>query len=90
MSNTIRIKKRSASGSAGSPSSLSPSEIAFNENDLKLYYGFGDDGSTPPNASSIITIGGSGAFSIRQIQELQIQFYLALRLDLPLLLHLEL
>ena len=62
MSNTIRIKKRSASGSAGSPSSLSPSEIAFNENDLKLYYGFGDDGSTPPNASSIITIGGSGAF----------------------------
>ena len=62
MSNTIRIKKRAASGSAGSPSSLSPSEIAFNENDLKLYYGFGDDGSTPPNASSIITIGGSGAF----------------------------
>jgi len=62
MSNTIRIKKRAASGSAGAPSSLSPSEIAFNENDLKLYYGFGDDGSTPPNASSIITIGGSGAF----------------------------
>ena len=62
MSNTIRIKKRSASGSAGSPSSLSPSEIAFNENDLKLYYGFGDDGSTPPNASSIITIGGCGAY----------------------------
>jgi len=62
MSNTIRIKKRAASGSAGAPSSLSPSEVAFNENDLKLYYGFGDDGSTPPNASSIITIGGSGAF----------------------------
>ena len=62
MSNTIRIKKRSSSGSAGAPSSLSPSELAFNENDLKLYYGFGDDGSTPPAASSIITIGGSGAF----------------------------
>ena len=62
MSNTIRIKKRAASGSAGSPSSLSPSELAFNENDLKLYYGFGDNGSTPPSASSIITIGGSGAF----------------------------
>ena len=44
MSNTIRIKKRAASGSAGAPSSLSPSELAFNENDLKLYYGFGDDG----------------------------------------------
>ena len=62
MSNTIRIKKRAASGSAGAPSSLSPSEVAFNENDLKLYYGFGDDGATPPAASSIITIGGSGAF----------------------------
>ena len=62
MSNTIRIKKRAASGSAGAPSSLSPSELAFNENDLKLYYGFGDNRSTPPSASSIITVGGSGAF----------------------------
>ena len=61
MSNTIRIKKIASSGSAGAPSSLSPSELAFNENDLKLYYGFGDDGSTPPAASSIITIGGAGA-----------------------------
>ena len=62
MSNTIRIKKRASSGSAGAPSSLSPSELAFNENDLKLYYGFGDDGQSPPAASSIITIGGAGAF----------------------------
>ena len=31
MSNTIRIKKRAASGSAGAPSSVSPYEIAFNE-----------------------------------------------------------
>ena len=62
MSNTIRIKKRSSSGSAGAPSSLFPSELAFNENDLKLYYGFGDDGQSPPSASSIITIGGAGAF----------------------------
>jgi len=60
MSNTIRIKKRAASGSAGAPSSLSPSELAFNEADLKLYYGFGDTGSN--EASSIITVGGSGAF----------------------------
>ena len=60
MSNTIRIKKRAASGSAGAPSSLNPSELAFNEADLKLYYGFGDTGSN--EASSIITIGGSGAF----------------------------
>ena len=62
MSNTIRIKKRAASGSAGAPSSLSPSELAFNEADLKLYNGFGDNGSTPPSASSIITVGGAGAF----------------------------
>ena len=62
MSNTIRIKKRAASGSAGSPSSLFPSELAYNENDNKLYYGFGDDGQSPPSATSIITIGGSGAF----------------------------
>ena len=62
MSNTIRIKKRAASGSAGSPSSLFPSELAYNENDNKLYYGFGDDGQSPPGASSIITIGGAGAF----------------------------
>jgi len=62
MSNTIRIKKRASSGSAGAPSSLSPSELAFNEADLKLYYGFGDNGSTPPSASSIIPIGGAGAF----------------------------
>ena len=60
MSNTIRIKKRAASGSAGSPSSLAPSELAFNEADLKLYYGFGDTGSN--EASSIITVGGAGAF----------------------------
>jgi len=62
VANTIRIKKRAASGADGAPSSLSPSELAFNESDLKLYYGFGDNGSTPPSASSIIPIGGSGAF----------------------------
>jgi len=69
MSNTIRIKKRAASGSAGAPSSLSPSELAFNENDLKLYYGFGDNGSTPPSASSIITVGGSGAFVSKTVTQ---------------------
>jgi len=62
VANTIRIKKRAASGADGAPSSLFPSELAFNESDLKLYYGFGDNGSTPPSASSIITVGGSGAF----------------------------
>ena len=60
MASTIRIKKRAATGSAGAPSSLASSELAFNESDLKLYYGFGDGGSA--DASSIIAIGGSGAF----------------------------
>lgn len=56
---TIRLKKRAASGAAGAPSSLAPSEIAFNEADKKLYYGFGDDGSG--GASSILSIAGEGA-----------------------------
>jgi len=60
MANTIRIKKRAASGADGAPSSLASSELAFNESDLKLYYGFGDNGSAV--ATSVITVGGSGAF----------------------------
>lgn len=62
MASTIRIKKRAASGSAGAPSSLASSELAFNENtsDKKLYYGYGDNGSGV--ATSIIAIGGPGAF----------------------------
>jgi len=62
MANTIRIKKRSSSGDAGAPGTLAPSEIAFNENssDLTLWYGYGDDGDG--TSSSVIAIGGSGAF----------------------------
>ena len=56
---TIRLKKRSASGAAGAPSSLAPSEVAFNEADKKLYYGFGDNGSG--ESSSVISIAGEGA-----------------------------
>lgn len=61
MANTIRIKKRAAGGAAGAPSALKSSELAFNEQDTTLYYGFGDDGSA--NATSIISIGGPGAFT---------------------------
>ena len=63
MANTIRIKKRASTGAAGAPTSLAPSEIAFNENtgDKKLYYGYGDNGDG--TASSIIAIGGEGAFT---------------------------
>lgn len=63
MANTIRIKKRAATGAAGAPTSLAPSEIAFNENasTKTLYYGYGDDGNGA--ADSVIAIGGEGAFA---------------------------
>ena len=56
---TIRLKKRASSGSTGAPSSLAPSEVAFNEADKKLYYGYGDAGDG--TSSSIISIAGEGA-----------------------------
>jgi len=61
MANTIRIKRRASSGSTGAPSSLKNAELAFNEADNILYYGFGDDGSG--DATTIPAIGGSGAFT---------------------------
>lgn len=61
MANIIRIKRRAAGGSAGAPASLKTAELAYNEQDNTLYYGFGNDGSG--NATSIITIGGRGAFA---------------------------
>ena len=59
MANTIRIKRR-ATGAAGAPSSLKNAELAFNEVDSVLYYGFGTDVSG--NANTVISIGGDGAF----------------------------
>jgi hypothetical protein len=59
MANTIRIKRR-ATGAAGAPSSLKNAELAFNEVDSVLYYGFGTDISG--NANTVISIGGDGAF----------------------------
>lgn len=59
MANVLRIKRR-ASGGAGAPASLKNAELAFNEVDKVLWYGFGDDGSG--NATSIISIAGMGAF----------------------------
>ena len=56
---TIRLKKRASSGSAGAPSSLAPSEVAFNEADKVLYYGYGDAGDG--TSSSIISVAGVGA-----------------------------
>ena len=58
MANQIRIKRRASTGSAGAPSSLKNAELAYNEADNVLYYGYGDDGSG--NATSIIGIAGAG------------------------------
>jgi hypothetical protein len=58
VANQIRIKRRAAGGVAGAPSTLKNAELAYNEQDNILYYGYGDDGSG--NATSIIGIAGSG------------------------------
>jgi hypothetical protein len=58
MANTLRIKRR-ASGQADAPSSLVNAELAFNEVNDTLYYGKGNNSG---NATSIIPIGGPGAF----------------------------
>lgn len=60
MANKIRIKRR-ASGSAGAPTSLENAELAFNEVDDVLYYGEGT-GGVDGTATTILAIGGSGAF----------------------------
>jgi uncharacterized protein YjlB len=60
MANILRIKRRAGNLAAGAPSSLKNAELAFNEADNTLYYGYGDDGSG--NANSIPAIGGVGAF----------------------------
>ena len=61
MANTVRIKRRAAGGAAGAPASLQNAELAFNEQDKTLYYGFGTGGAGG-SATSIIPIGGDGAF----------------------------
>jgi hypothetical protein len=61
MSNTIRIKRRAASGGAGAPSTLANAELAFNEASNILYYGTGTGGAGG-SATSVIAIAGNGAF----------------------------
>ena len=61
MANKIRIKRRAAGGAAGAPSSLDNAELAFNEQDLTLYYGLGTGGAGG-TATSVIAIGGNGSF----------------------------
>jgi hypothetical protein len=61
MANTIRIKRRAASGGAGAPSTLANAELAFNEATNILYYGTGTGGAGG-SATSVIAISGNGAF----------------------------
>lgn len=62
MADVIRIKRRASPGSIGAPASLANAEIAYNENDDVLYIGKGTGGAGG-SASSIIPIGGPGAFA---------------------------
>ena len=61
MANTIRIKRRTGAGLAGSPASLKNAELAYNEADDILYYGKGADGSG--DATTIPAIAGAGAYT---------------------------
>lgn len=61
MANTVRIKRRAAGGAPGAPVSLFNAELAFNEQDNTLYYGYGTGGAGG-TATSVIPIGGSGSF----------------------------
>jgi hypothetical protein len=62
MSNIIRIKRRATGGGAGAPATLQNAEMAFNEQTNILYYGTGTGGAGG-SATSIIAIGGDGAFA---------------------------
>ena len=64
MPNTLRIKRRASGGGAGAPSSLANAELAFNEQTNILYYGTGTGGAGG-SATSVIAIGGDGAFALK-------------------------
>jgi hypothetical protein len=59
MANTLRIKRRAAGGAAGAPASLANAELAYNEQDDTLYYGFGTGGSGG-SATVVKAIAGPG------------------------------
>jgi hypothetical protein len=61
MANTLRIKRRAAASGAGAPSTLANAELAFNEASNVLYYGTGTGGAGG-SATSVIAIGGEGAY----------------------------
>lgn len=57
----VRITRRAVPGAVGAPASLLHAQIAFNENDNTLYYGFGAGGAGG-TATAIVAIAGTGAF----------------------------
>jgi hypothetical protein len=61
VANTLRIKRRAAASGAGAPSTLANAELAFNEASNILYYGTGTGGAGG-SATSVIAIGGDGAY----------------------------
>jgi hypothetical protein len=61
MANTIRIKRRASGVGAGAPSGLANAELAYNEGDNILYYGFGTGGAGG-TATQVIPIAGSGSY----------------------------
>lgn len=61
MTNNVRIKRRAVGGAPGAPASLQNGELAFNEVDKTLYYGW-DTGGAGGTATAVIAIGGAGAF----------------------------
>lgn len=61
MAMPIRIRRRASGGAAGAPDSLLNSELAFNEQDNTLYYGWGSGGAGG-TATNVIAIAGPGGF----------------------------
>ena len=62
MANDVRIRRRLAGGAAGAPTSLLNAELAFNEQDNTLYYGWGNGGAGG-TATNVVAIAGPGGFT---------------------------
>lgn len=61
MAMPVRIRRRAQGGAAGAPDSLLNAELAFNEQDNTLYYGWGNGGAGG-TATNVIAIAGPGGF----------------------------
>lgn len=74
MANTVRIKRRASGGGSGAPESLANAELAFNEQTNILYYGTGTGGAGG-SATSVIAIGGDGAFATKSYTDSAVSAY---------------